>query len=412
MSRPSATLQNRRGVYFFLSYAHSAPDSQGTLADPDRWVKAFYGDLHEEVRRLARPNAELDIGFYDQLLPPGSDWKELLAAKLGAAEVFVPLYSPGYFKRSWPMWERDSFGQRVADSEPTLVSHVVPVLWLPIPLWDRRPELEQALELARNTPAYAANGMRALCALRSYRRQYLTVLDLLARRIVAVAEGSPLGASEPLALGDPPMPEPDQSDTPFAVMVLAARNTDLPPGRRGDAYGDRATAWRPFADPHAVPVAEYTANVAEQLGLPTRTIDVLSGGEVPSGSPGLLLIDPWIVSSPEGVAALQAAVRQLPKWVTPLVIADQSDLQYAPDQAAKVTATVAQTLARAGVREQRRVRDLEEFEELMPMLVAEARRNYLRHAQVYPPPGPTIKRPRITGQEPGSIPQPRKKTDD
>src|SRR5258705_5774064 len=105
-SAGSTPWQVSRGLYFFLSYAHSPPPSDDIQTDTDHWVRIFYEDLCAEVKRLAQPDTGMDIGFFDPLIPPGSDWKVHLARYLGAAEVFVPLYSPGYLNRAWPLSER------------------------------------------------------------------------------------------------------------------------------------------------------------------------------------------------------------------------------------------------------------------------------------------------------------------
>lgn len=126
-----------RGTYFFLSYAHSAPPP-GARADADVWVGQFFADLTDEVRRQARPVAGMRIGFFDQHIPLGADWKAALAEALGDAEVFVPLYSPGYFSRPWALGEQESFRARLAaaGSARLTAGHLTPVLWIPFPPWE------------------------------------------------------------------------------------------------------------------------------------------------------------------------------------------------------------------------------------------------------------------------------------
>ncbi|MEK8107506.1 hypothetical protein NKG94_24625 [Micromonospora sp. M12] len=82
----------------------------GARADADVWVGQFFTDLTDEVRRQARPVAGMRIGFFDQHIPLGADWKAALAEALGDAEVFVPLYSPGYFSRPWALGSRSPSG--------------------------------------------------------------------------------------------------------------------------------------------------------------------------------------------------------------------------------------------------------------------------------------------------------------
>jgi hypothetical protein len=105
--------QARHGVYFFLSYAHSAPTSERVWSDADPTVSVFFADLATAVTARARPAEGMEIGFFDQQIPPGADMKAQLCDALGRAEVFVPLYSPGYFAKSWPMREQEAFRGRL-----------------------------------------------------------------------------------------------------------------------------------------------------------------------------------------------------------------------------------------------------------------------------------------------------------
>src|SRR4051794_16905289 len=102
--RPGATQER---CHFFLSYAHSAPLSADVRpdTDTDTWVRRCFEDLSGEVGRLLSRDPR-GVGFVDYLAEPGADWKAVQTEMLGRAEVFVPLYSPGYFNKSWPMRER------------------------------------------------------------------------------------------------------------------------------------------------------------------------------------------------------------------------------------------------------------------------------------------------------------------
>lgn len=108
--------------YFYVSYAHSpdAPESQSS----DRWVSTFFGDLEGEVKRSASSRSSAISGFFDQRIPPDSDWKEILGLALGRAQVFVPLYSAGYFHRSWPGREWACYRRRLELGANGTRSHV------------------------------------------------------------------------------------------------------------------------------------------------------------------------------------------------------------------------------------------------------------------------------------------------
>lgn len=390
----NASSRTRRGTYFFLSYAHSPPVGDEARTDTDAWVSVFFRDLSDQVSQHARPASRLSVGFIDQQIPLGSDWKAVLAEALGAAEVFVPLYSPGYFSKSWPMGERESFRERLAASgvvDPG--RRVTPVLWIPFPSWDSPPEVDEALEIGGHATEYAENGMRALCMLASYRDAYHTVLDRLARRIVEIAERSPLGPSRAPNLDE--VANRVRAEAAFVVTVLAPTTADRPAGRRPRGYADSSRRWQPFGERQALPVADHAASTAERLGLPTRVADLADARELFPRYPAVLLIDPWIVAGPEGAHVLRDTLATLPDWVVPVVVVDRDDPQYAPRGEA-LADEVMTMLSASGVPRAELVRQVKEFVEVMPALVTEARRQYLRNATVFPPSGPPPSdRPRL-----------------
>ena len=390
MTSTTHETRTTQGIYFFLSYAHSAP-IRDDASDPDHWVKVFYGDLHRRVRQLATPAAGWEIGFIDDELLPDADWKAQLSRALGVAEVFVPLYSPAYLNRSWPLSERDAFEQRLrATRSRSTAGHVQPVLWIPVQSGVQHPELATARLLGADASAYAENGLRALCMLRSYQDQYTTVVDRLAREIVRVAEQYRLGPS------DAPAPSgtsyPQTTETPFVIAVLAPTEDMVGPHRSTGWYGTAAVAWRPFGDAQARPLVDYAANVAERFGLPTRIVDFGVDNALFDKYPGLVFIDPWILEVPGGRERLRSAVRHLHEWATAVVITNHVDPEY--DGRGEALATevagmlnyneIGQT---NGPRRFSHAREVEEFIQVMPTLVAQTRRMFLRHGPVFPPKG-------------------------
>jgi hypothetical protein len=97
--------------YFFLSYARSDPLAGNPDEDPNERVETFFADLSAAVRRHASADDE-DVGFFDQGIPRGSDWKQFITRALSAAQVFVPLYSVEYLANSWPGRELTCFNKR------------------------------------------------------------------------------------------------------------------------------------------------------------------------------------------------------------------------------------------------------------------------------------------------------------
>lgn len=412
-SLPGGALAPRagRGRYFFLSYAHSAPPTEEMSTDTDHWVRVFYRDLADEVRRWAQPSAGLGGGFFDDLLKPGSDWNAVLGDALGAAEVFVALYSPGYFSKSWPMREREAFLRRLRESDAVADKqrHVLPVLWIPMFSWETTPEVREALALGADVAEYVENGMRALCMLPSYRPPYRKLLVRIAQWIVDVAENSPVGPS-----WAPPIDEVSgtfEIDTPFVVGVFAGTVGSLPPDRDPGTYGAEQAHWRPFADGQALPLTAYVVNTAERLGLPARIGAYPDERQLIASCPAVLLIDPWVAADARSMAGLRAAVAGLPGWVMPLVVVDKSDPQF-DERGADLARDVTDMLLASGVSRVRAVQEMEQFVHLMPSLVTEARRRYLKLGPAFPPKVPSVDGP--AQGTPRSTPSrlPRKQSDD
>ncbi|MEO3778015.1 TIR-like protein FxsC [Micromonospora sp. B11E3] len=359
-----------RETYFFLSYAHSVPLSAAARPDTDYWVSRFYQDLAAAVRTRASRARELEAGFFDGQVNPGADLKQALTDALSLTHVFVPLYSPNYFRNAWALGERESFRSRLARLAPGRAErHMLPVLWMPLPSWGDRPETTRALELVRDPDEradYAENGLRALCKLSAYHRQYESLLAALADRIVTVTEAEPLAPSRAATLTTNPV-----TDTGGQALVVTALTVAGPP-------------WRPYGNQHELAVADYVAATAERLGLPTRVVDLPEARIRAPHSPVVVLVDAAV-----GAEAARAALAGLPQWVVPLVIAvDHARVEPTPE-------AIAGTLQDARFPRVLPVRTIEEFERCAPLLVTEARKQFLRHGPVDPPDGPHAPRPSL-----------------
>jgi FxsC-like protein len=397
-------------TYFFLSYAHSAPMLEDPRLDPDKWVKVFFDDLSAEIRRRLRAPDGPQVGFFDGQLPMGADWKAALADALGAAQVFVPLYSPGYVSNSWPLGELESFRKRLKASQASeKYRHIAPVLWIPLPSWDQTAETREALELGSDLPAYGENGLRALCMLSSYRRQYQEILGRIAREIVEVAQQHPLPSSVVPTLDE--MAEISRTDAQFVVVVAAPTRAELAPEGDPTVYTARSEQWRPFGADQALPAASYVASTAERLGLATYITGFTEVGDVLASHPAVILIDPWILGGGAGEHDLASVLKRLPQWAIPLIVVDEDDQQTAR-RGNQLAARVADMLAAAGRPRAKRVGRLQEFVQVMPGLVTEARRQYLKKAPVFPPDRPRTPRRRLGGAESSDSSHAWKRDDD
>ncbi|GGM39703.1 hypothetical protein GCM10007977_046400 [Dactylosporangium sucinum] len=336
-------------------------------------MKQFFQDLSAAVAGHPQRNEELDAGFFDGLLPAGADLRTLLTEALGAAHVFIPLYSKNYFGNRWATGELDAFRTRLADAGTQHAErHIVPVLWSPLDSWDdRAQEVAAALAIidedAPERADYAQNGLRALCKLGAYRMQYMRIVQAVAERIVVVTRAHPLPRSKPPTAIQPHATDP--RDARLVVTILT---------------GEKGAGWRPYPTEHELVLADYVAATADRLGMPATVLDLAGAAEWSPVKPTVLLIDPDLTAR----NAL-AAVDALPRWVVPLVVVGDDQRGAAGADA------VAATLQDAGFPKVLPARTASEFERAVPILVTEANKQFLRLGPVDPPAGPATPRPRL-----------------
>jgi FxsC-like protein len=380
-----------RGTYFFLSYAHPPPLAGALVADrppdpPDESVRRFFDDLTEAVRSRAVQSAPAILGFFDEKIPPGADWKVVLSRALGSAQVFVPLYSPEYQSRSWPGREWECFQQRLTAARVTEPqSRFVPVLWIPLPSGRQLPGLHEAEELAPEEAAepYRENGLRAMLRLAPYRSFYEMVVDRAAARIVRLAERTPIGPSWVPDIDDVDNPfDPAGSDVPVLTLVVAAPSLgDAPAGSDQEEYGPAGKDWRPFGAQQDLPLAEYARLVGEQFDFAVQVTGLEEAGDLLGHTPGVVLIDPWYLEVPGRREQFRTFARDWPRWALPLVIPDPGAAALA-DEVRDLLRGAQVPQSEPASRGLRGVGSLPDFFALMPFLVAQAEREYLRRGPI------------------------------
>jgi FxsC-like protein len=388
-----------RASYFFLSYSHSPPLAGTPQVAHDQWVRMFFRDLSESVRRRgARP--DLAAGFFDQEVPVGTDWRASLAQALSSAEVFVPLYSPGYFARSWPGREWAYFERRlIAAGVDEPIRRFVPVLWIPLQPGHRPIGFEEALAIGAGETAYLENGMRALLRLAPYREPYRRVVERVAERIVTLAEKGPIAASAVQSIDEVPSPFGPLAAAVFAVAVAAPTRSSMPAGADPAAYGASSAAWRPFPADQELSLAEYAATLAEQFDFAVFVAELSKAEEQLGKVPGVVLIDPWLAVDQAGLEALRRAVSGRP-WIVPVLVRQPGEDPRAAELVQRVTAILDESRPehpRTPGRKMAVVDSLEGFVALMPFLIAEAERQYLRHGPIKRSTAPPGSRPRLHG---------------
>ena len=383
--RPAAT-RDSRGLYFFLSYANPGRRGESSAY----WVRSVFDDLCRAVRRRSSSPERWDLGFVDQLVAP-RERSTAVSRALGTTEVFVPLYSLRYLRSAGPMNERATFLARIEPGRAE--DHVVPVLWEP-PLTNKVvAEFDEAVALAPHVAEYAASGLLGLRRMSSYRESYDALLGILSERIVQAAETTPIGAGavRPVAATDL-----EPAEAAFVVVVLAPTVDDLPHGRRGDVYGARPADWRPFGPAQAEPVGDLAARGPVSHRFATDVVDFGVDEHPFRDCPGFLLIDPWILDTPNGRERLRRALDRLPVWAMPLIIADERDAQYG--DRGRWLSDEATSMCGAGRQRllwRRDIRDANLFDEFVSQWVVVANRHYDRHFRPRPSGGPYPGRPRL-----------------
>jgi aminoglycoside 3-N-acetyltransferase len=377
------------GRYFFLSYARlpPLPPVPGTdLTDqPDEWVHAFFRDLSDAVNYRAAAGSGLRPGFLDVEVSSGPRGQHGLADEIGASEVFVPLLSLDYFRRSWPQTEWASFEQRLRDVDAVEPQRrFAPVLWIPLPTGEQAPGLADALSLAEGAAlrTYADYGLCAMLRHPEYRAHYKQIVGELATRIVSVAEKAPLGSS-PLSLSEvTDLASQETGGKVFAVAVTGR------PGARG-------------AQP-----AEYVRRAAEGLGFTVRIRAFVQSADQFRCAPGILLVDPDSVVGDEARRDLDARVAELPPWVLPVVVTSRRARQPADGRQIFLERSYRSYQHRPAIVLDglRGVGSLLELVKLMPDFVRYAEREYLRHGPTQRSVSHPVSRPRLAGAGPPANP--------
>lgn len=166
---------------FFLSYARE---------DLTKDLRTFYGLLVEAVR-LKFGGEGGNVGFFDtKSIELGTEWPGAMIDALQGCLVFLPLYSPSYFRKEYCGKEWGLFRARqdayAAAEEIKRPSLVLPILWaakedldgvIPTELLDVQFEDEEFGE------SYSRLGLAVLMRQRRYLNARHHAVEVIARRI-------------------------------------------------------------------------------------------------------------------------------------------------------------------------------------------------------------------------------------
>lgn len=323
--------------YFFLSYAHS-PRVSGGGSDPDMWIERLFRDVSGHVMAMTDLPAGAPAGFMDREIRAGEGWSERLGEVLATCKVFVPLYSPRYFAsetcgREWYAFSRRTIYEQA--KRDRAVQAIVPALWVPVPE-EQMPAVARRLGRPgeRYGEEYARSGLYGLIKLRAYAEHYERAVYELAKRIVALAQESPIPPGSPV----------DYLASPSAfggfgarservrVVVAAPSRRELVPGRTPDPYGDNALSWNPYHPESRRPLGEIAASLVRSLDLEASVgaweeSEAWLSADTPPPDTVVLLLDPWLLGDPSWRRRLADLDAGACPWVRVVVPSNLSDEQ-------------------------------------------------------------------------------------
>ncbi len=406
--------------YFFLSYAHTPKQDPNDPGDPDKWVVNLFDDLCAHIMQMTNLPHGARAGFMDRELRSGSDWPYRLAQALATCRVFVPLYSQRYFEseqcgKEWFAFSLRALNNTARGAGPA--EAIIPALWVPVGL-ERLPQAARSIQFAHPDlgARYSTHGFYGIIKLSRYRNDYEEAVYELARRIVEAAQRTSIGPGEATthydsldsAFGSQELGLP--GDRRIRVTVVAPDVTCLPDDRGAYHYGPTAREWNPYRPDSVRPLAAYAADLIRNLdfrpdaGCLDDDADELLADDPPTG-PGLLLVDAWATTDSECQDLLRRLDALSKPWIGVMVPWNRQDTETV-GAAAKLRQSLDVSLhhklaegrlaSRTAVNG---VPSLEEFGRVLPAVVKEAARQFLRHAQAFPPAGPVVERPRLQGPE-------------
>ncbi|MER5530172.1 TIR-like protein FxsC [Streptomyces sp. NPDC002677] len=405
--------------YFFLSYARTPAWEPGG-GDPDHWIHAFYRDLCNHIYHLTDLPTGASAGFMDREMRSGEGWPEKLSENLATCRVFVPLFSPRYFTsqmcgREWYAFNERILRARAATGDPAGPA-IVPALWTRVDA-AQLPDSVRHLHIdgAEFGDRYASDGIYGLIKLNRLRDEYEEVVYRLARRIVEVAHTSPLPHSRPRAYENTPSAFRPRGTGPRHIRLIVAAPTrgSVPDDRDLRPYGESAQDWNPYHQESSRPLAAIAEDLVQSLDYrvtvssfedePAHEAEIVSS-EPKLSAPSILLLDRWALTDEERRDKLSAFDTHSPPWISMIAPWNRSDAQNHGENGRRLVEETERTLRLITGRGRHSdmriavngVPTLNAFANVLPAVVAHATRQYLRHAEAHPPPGPNLPRPRLT----------------
>ena len=307
----------------------------------DALFNRFFRDLTRAVgaRLKLSVNEQAGLGY---MVDAASSPAETARA-LSVCQVFVPLWSPLYFKSPQCGQEWSVFRERAQSAEGgSSGSHFAPVIWTPVTAAalpraarevdrgggrEERPDSVYGLyELMIDMPE---DGIRAYPPLGADDYQYRQVVDGVAEAIAKAARAPALRTAAPVDVGQAVNAFAQRAPSLYLrVAILAPRAGRIPQGRDDTRrYGTTALDWAPYGNRA---LAEDVETVTERLGYLLHLVDFDDVAErlladEDDVEPTLLLIDNWALLDDRWRNLVDHYIQLGRPWHTFMVVRDPND---------------------------------------------------------------------------------------
>jgi FxsC-like protein len=407
--------------YFFLSYARTPKRDPADRDNPDRWVHKLYKDLCDAILQMTGVQP-VEAGFMDVENKVGVEWSPALIDAIKNCRAFVPLYSRRYFEsancgREWFAFARREVTHRARGGER--VDAIVPALWTRL---DRQqiPAIAQTFQYSHPGlgERYCADGFYGLIKLRNFHADYQRAVHRLAERIIEVGDKS-------VAHGDDDVQSMERKDFEslssafgptsarrttsgrLQITVLAHDTSTLPQGRTRDYYGVTPRSWSPYQPNYPQPVAEYAVELAKNcLGcdpdIDSFDADALDNdGSERLASPGICLVDAWVVMSDAHHEKLRRLNELAVPWLSVMIPWNSDDQGLAAEtDVLRMKLEEYLGLKLSGVPRRCRmaadgIPTIQDLAQVLPEMAMTMLKRYHKEAPAAPDVGPVTPRPRL-----------------
>lgn len=321
--------------------------------------ETFIKDLTEQVRQ----RSVLTSYYYRHPSGLGTDWQASSGAALRRAKVFVPIYSPHFFRSEICEQEYAAFLSRVERAGGE-IDCIVPLLWIqptePLPAAVQRIVHSQNIVM----PEDRDRDIEGIFAARhQVDSPYPTLLRELATVIAAKAKtGERLGSdvevdwqNAPAIFGLRSSERPAAAVAErvkvihLAPMAGSKAEMEAVPGRvERTYYGASSEDWNPYADEAGFELVDAAFDIARELKLRPKIVDgqsdlvrFIRSHEANARNSELVMIfvDPWAMGVPRLAEQLDSYDRQRfsnSAVLIPTYGQDEETLQRLPELLAQV----------------------------------------------------------------------------